>query len=729
MALSRYRQNLIPVRSQFIQQPYIPNFNEFAGVLQRQQQNYDAATSLADLPVDGLQGKDYEYAQALRAKRYSDIDNIANVFTEQGVNAGNRALRDLTTRIRREELPGGESYELKQRKANFAAFQKTQQERLQKGEIKPWQYKQSVDKALELYNQTGGFQAGTNLNLSGRPQAIDFDKFANEFLKNKEADLVQQGFMRRDPNTGNMIWTEQGREWINKGELQRELSSSYLNAAGQTGELEDYFQTVNPQLSLDSMTSSITEQQKVLDKLKSFNPSIANKSEKEQMQRLMQQYGVYSGDIDGAFGKKSNAGLNQLKSSLTSAIASSQDQLTQLQALPQDQLNQTLKNQFLSEYANRLAEPYAAAKSYEKQTIDVKSLGRTLQDELALHKAKKDIDNETTLQFFDVADAASKGLTSGQSQVPSSILNTKIEIDKDGSVVLKDSSPVTMEEKAKATGKEARENPYKFGMNPFVWQQNVVNKGMNQASKDKIKIASNDPRYINTESWLKRTGKIPQDATPEQVSKAVGQALQYEMENARAGVKYNPLSAKEKVELESTIFNRKSNKFGKEYTAGVAIDRGVIDMQTGEALTAKQIQKMEEKQGGLLSIKGKVDDVRSLGEYGSLTAQVGNKRLYIPPSEGAKTTGQYFLNRLYSAASGGGFGQVVEFETGGIQNLGLPEGQYRVNFVPDEASENTNQGMHYVERKVGSNYEPVGIYKNVNYDSQTFEYIPLKKNK
>lgn len=375
-SLNRF-DTYVPLRSNFVPKEYIPNFEGLAKALQAQEQRYDLAQQASDIPVDGLQGKDLEYAEELRKQRYASIDKASKIFQEQGLNAGNRYLNDLVRQIRREELPGGASFDLKQRKSNFLDFQQKQQERLQKDEISRAQYQRSVSDALEAYNQAGGYRGDAALSLTGRPNQIIYEDFALKHLDAMKASgKIDEGWMYRN---GRVFHRERKVTELEAQKIQDAIAESFKNAAARTGQLADEFDVryKGQEFNKDAFIQKGEDQKQKALELKTYIDAVDINIPRQVklLQQELQKYGLDTGGTDGVAGPKTLAAINDAKQATQASIQQADAYLQRLDDLDARSL---YMNQFITDEVNRLARPTGILGSYRDEDLTLTSFGKTL---------------------------------------------------------------------------------------------------------------------------------------------------------------------------------------------------------------------------------------------------------------------------------------------------------------------------------------------------------------
>lgn len=79
-----------------------PDWQAIDGMLSEQQNTYDAAKAINDLPIDAYGDVDKKRASTILSARDEWMDEISNIFATKGINAGNKALKQMTRQIEKE---------------------------------------------------------------------------------------------------------------------------------------------------------------------------------------------------------------------------------------------------------------------------------------------------------------------------------------------------------------------------------------------------------------------------------------------------------------------------------------------------------------------------------------------------------------------------------------------------------------------------------------------------
>jgi len=123
MATGRFR-NIIPVRSNFVPENYVPDFGALATALGAQQQAFDKALAVSEKVPNHLQ-QDTTDVQDYMSTVRNQINNIAETYANEGVSAGNRARKQLLREINRDWQPGGKADRFQKRLATVQSLKET----------------------------------------------------------------------------------------------------------------------------------------------------------------------------------------------------------------------------------------------------------------------------------------------------------------------------------------------------------------------------------------------------------------------------------------------------------------------------------------------------------------------------------------------------------------------------------------------------------------------------
>ena len=228
-------QNVQPGHRRFVPQQWTPNVELMSSLLEQQQKGYDSAMSLADIPIKNIR-QDEPVAQNLRKKLRGDIDNLANVFKTEGVEAGNRLRNQLVRDVRQMVLPGGDVHKLGQRVEQYQAH---------KDNIKEL-YKDNP--LIQQYNlnrlDTEGvlpFEDGRINSPSGMVKHVDakeISDYLNKAIDNiKDTDLKRLGLSKKQLVNYNYLYETgkiTGRKYKDiVNTLVSQMPEEFINSAQQ----------------------------------------------------------------------------------------------------------------------------------------------------------------------------------------------------------------------------------------------------------------------------------------------------------------------------------------------------------------------------------------------------------------------------------------------------------------------------------------------------------------
>lgn len=662
-----------PLRRQFNSQYYVPevftpNFELFAKSLQAQQGSLDKARTLSDLPINALQGADEEYAQELRKQRYASVDNIVNVFREKGLNAGNRELRNLATQIRREELPGGESFKLNARKEQFNKFQEEQTKRLNKGEISNAQFHQSVNKALQDYNTAGGLRNSAGLNLNARQNQIKFDEFANNFLKHFHADKQATGDLAvRD---GKLLYNKNTVSEIEFRKVQETLANAFRDAAGATGQLDDLFAFNNQDTDFtkDEFVTKgndvLRESQLTLNKL---NELEGGKDTKALQAFLNENFNAQLSE-DGDLGRNTKAALEQAKTLAQESINNANDYLNTVSTSEARDLH---RNQFITDYTFQLATPFAKAKSFKEVDGNLKSLGRTMAAERALiDYRKKTEEQEQAIVARTIPSAKA---------VPR---DTEFYVARDGKLRKNTNSSVTVRNAVSGvlekTLQAAGQSGAALGMN---WMTGVVNV-FDRLFTDNDEVSLEESEHLeNIKHHMIARGELTGEEEEAVMMSKVTDRMNRDIRESIQGSFNLNTNSKFKKNFDSIFFGNDS-KTGQLNAAAMQNFKFTVPTENGSrTMSGQQVTEMLKDNPEIeMTYKGSVDDWQSVHPYGSTVIAMGDQEIIMEPTDNDKNTREAFYNGMHRAKLNAQVGNIVNFEAYGRQWKAkyLPNGTYEV---------------------------------------------------
>lgn len=210
-----------PVATPMDVQWYKPNFELWAKVLEKQQQQYDVANEFASQNPDYNRRIDQDAFNQWRSDRDKRIDSVANTYATRGVLAGNRDLAQLVMDTKADFSPGGGAAEFIMRNAAINA---------------------GADQIREMYKDT--------------PHVIDYalNKFYNEGI---------EPYKKKDGSYGSVIGINTpspftAEEKINiENKILSEIKDTLLNSSPtvrklvQNGEFDSLVQVVSSLSGVD----------------------------------------------------------------------------------------------------------------------------------------------------------------------------------------------------------------------------------------------------------------------------------------------------------------------------------------------------------------------------------------------------------------------------------------------------------------------------------------------
>lgn len=346
--------------------------DKLLGSAQQTKQVADAALSIAP---KFIQESVYATETAKQLAQYQE--NIKGTLTDLARKGDSKGYMNALSQAQQEVAklyrPGGIASNLEQDYNKYVGHVAKEQERLSKGEITPEQYQMSVKKPVQEYDSLKGTKL---FNPVLKPQAVNFDKFATDFVKNYEdTDLINQGNFR--VINGQLVYDETKISGIQAQRVLTDLTNAYKNAAGATGQLEDRFEVLN---SNGQVTFMFRESQsKQISELENSLTKTSTKGEVESLQKKLQALGLDTGGIDGKLGPKTKKAIEDAKG----LVEESKNTLSNTEDAD---LTEGAKKTYIDQYLNSLATPYANSKAKQESTKKFTNFGETM----STFKAKED---------------------------------------------------------------------------------------------------------------------------------------------------------------------------------------------------------------------------------------------------------------------------------------------------------------------------------------------------
>jgi hypothetical protein len=202
MAINRFRQ-IIPVRSNYVPQTYVPDFAALATTLGSQQQTYDQALAVGEKVPKHYQSPEErmaleDYMSSVRSK----IDGLAQSYSDEGVSAGNRRRKELLREISRDWQPGGKADIFQKRLETIESINKKIDETYDDPRVANYYKNQIQISPYEEAANAGNYGIG-NPNLTKVLSSEEKMKYYDQVVGNISADqIVGDAFLDRNALKG-----------------------------------------------------------------------------------------------------------------------------------------------------------------------------------------------------------------------------------------------------------------------------------------------------------------------------------------------------------------------------------------------------------------------------------------------------------------------------------------------------------------------------------------------
>lgn len=202
MAINRFRQ-IIPVRSNYVPQTYVPDFAALATTLGSQQQAYDQALAVGEKVPKHLQTPEErmaleDYMSSVRGQ----IDGLAQSYSDEGVNAGNRRRKELLREVSRDWQPGGKADIFQKRLETVESIRKKIDETYDDPRVANYYKNQIQISPYEEAANAGNYGIG-NPNLTKVLSSEEKMKYYDQVVGNISADqIVGDAFLDRNALKG-----------------------------------------------------------------------------------------------------------------------------------------------------------------------------------------------------------------------------------------------------------------------------------------------------------------------------------------------------------------------------------------------------------------------------------------------------------------------------------------------------------------------------------------------
>lgn len=564
------------------------------------------------------------------------------------------ALDQAQQQIAKLYRPGGLAYNLEQDYATYQTHVAKEQERLSKGEIDQYQFQESIKNPLKQYDATKGTK---RYNPTLKPQAVNFDEFANKFIANYEdTDLIKRGNFRSI--NGRWVYDDTKVTGVEAQKVLRDLTSAFSNAAATTGQLQDRFNVLNEngKLTNEYKAKQLQQSSDILNILNKTD--LTKKGDVENLQKQLNNLGLDTGGVDGKVGPKTKAAIELAKKSAETTIETlNQTDVTSL--TPEAQQD------FYSTYVNSLATPYASATGRQKEERKFTNFG----EQLWWLKQKADLENKSK---------------------EDSELNLLIRTLPANKAVPKDLEYYIQGNELKKNTNASADKRDKEGEIPMPfpgWQTaNRVISFFDRlfTGNDTVDL-NTEPALVNIKEHLIANNPALANATPETINEAVASEWNRQSKGS-IDARYTAGDTKFKKAFDTT-FVPVLDKDGKLTNVGNLINFEFTNRNGGK-VSGQQFAKEATEKGETISYKGAVTDIASDLPYGSTVMAVGNDEIYMEPDIQTTYDPNTLINAGYRAINNAEVANTVNFKYQGrdMEMMYKPNGTFNLT---DKQSKNT----------------------------------------
>lgn len=354
----------------YVDEMWTPDFKMWGQAIQQQQKEFDQMQN-SSLGIDALQGKDTVRAKELMNEVEQKKQQIVDMYAKQDFNSARRMSRELGNDMSKKILPGGEAYNINNRKKTYLEHDKKLKEAFQKGDISEQSYRYSTQRNLDEYNATAYDPEG-NLDLSSVGKEVSADEYANKFLKNVKADGKYNPDAIKYRNGKYTIDRTKVTE-VEYQELLNALSQGFKTEAQKTGQLNAYsYYNLNDDIrnQYKQATEQYAQQAESYNKFKEslYNDNgevidTDNETAVKKMQEELKNLG-YEIEADGKYGQKTQAAMSD-------AVNNFKGLQSQISSLSNPD------EYFIDQYIQEQMQPYAYAGSFRDEDKKTINLGDT----------------------------------------------------------------------------------------------------------------------------------------------------------------------------------------------------------------------------------------------------------------------------------------------------------------------------------------------------------------
>lgn len=365
-----------------------PNMEVVQAALMGKQEDYDTKiknTKEVLLRLDQVNRLDGDVPK-YNARRAEYDARLAKLYTmyDGDITKADKELNNILDEVHLDFGPNGQFTKMQ---TNYDSAMKTRADlvkRQEDGDVGEGALHQ-FDLALKNYNDNGGIGDDANkwrsFGMNTITDYVNSDKFLNKFLKNKEHDLKQMGYSSTtNSDTGKIEYTKEGLETITKESLQEEAKAALYNAQLETGQIKwEYikdrdrgaFKIQDKKLFLKSQREAYTTSMEMVNKIKEF-------TDKKDYTGLAKYMGetVYNrpGDFDQLNPKTLLNSASKTQQYLMKQAEASSRNYKDVEVMSNKEYE--MASMHMTQYADEILEsrvdPYSSAKSYERETLDLK---------------------------------------------------------------------------------------------------------------------------------------------------------------------------------------------------------------------------------------------------------------------------------------------------------------------------------------------------------------------
>lgn len=620
-------------------------------MLGQNQANILATDSMTSMAPKFIQESVFATDAAKQINQYQQQtkEKLAQIAATGNTRDYMAALDQTQQEIAKLYRPGGLAYNLEQDYAKYTQHVAKEQERLSKGEIDQYQFQQSIKNPLQQYDAAKGTK---QYNPTLKPQAVNFDEFANKFIANyKDTDLVRKGNFRII--NGQVVYDDTKVTGVEAQKVLRDLSDAFESAASTTGQLQDRFNVLNEgnKLVTDYKSKQLQDSSNLLNLL--TNSDLTKKSNIESIQKQLNQLGLDAGGVDGKIGPKTKAAIELAKKSAQATIEG-------LNQTDDSALVPEAQQDFYSNYVKGLATPYASATGRQKEERKFTNFGDTLgrfkeeEDYKAKKKAEEEANKTAIVQILPANKAVPKDV---QYYV------------KDGKL-----------KKNTNTSADARDVEGKvFGFMPGYELGNSVISFFDRLFTSNDTADFSDPVLGNIREHMASANPAFNSLPQEQQMEAVAKEIDRQSKESLGGTFTANTSSKLKENYDKIFGAITYNKDGEiEYDPGLLPNFKIITregkVESGQNFLNEVKDGKYGKEAGL-SYKGTVDDVYSPLPYGTTIMGVGDTEVHIEPDVQSTYSNEALLNGVYRS--------MINAEIGNTSNFKYKGTDFTSTYKPD----------------------------------------------